>query len=79
MTSRSKAVLGMAAAAALLSGCATDPYYDRYAYNDGYYSPGYYYERPAYSYYNAPAYYYPRYYSGPSVAFGLSYHTRRYR
>ena len=79
MTSRSKMLLGLAAAAALLSGCATDPYYNGYAYNEGYYSPspGYYYDRPAYSYYNAPAYYYPRYYvAPPSVQFGFSYGRR---
>ena len=78
MTSRSKTLLALAAAAALLSGCATGPYYDGYAYNDGYYTPDpYYYERPAYNYYRAPAYSYPpRYYVAPSVGFGFSYGRR---
>jgi hypothetical protein len=88
MTSRSKILLALAAAAAIMSGCATGPYYDSYnngyAYNDGYstpgystpgYSaPGYYYDGPTY-YYGPPAYYYPRYY-GPSIGFGFSYGRR---
>ncbi|HYC35016.1 MAG TPA: twin-arginine translocation signal domain-containing protein [Usitatibacter sp.] len=65
-----KALLGVAAAT-LLGGCATGPYYDDYAYNDGYY-----YDRPVTRYYD-PYYgptYYPRYYApGPSVGLSLSY------
>lgn len=78
MTSRSKTLLALAAAAALLSGCATGPYYDGYAYDDGYYyRDGYYYERPAYNYYPAPAYY-PRYQVAPSIGFGFSYGRHRH-
>ena len=67
-----KSALALAAAAALLGGCATGPYYDNYAYNETYY------DRPAYRYYDyGPAYYYPRYY-GPSVAFGLSFSNRHH-
>ena len=70
----------LAACAALLSGCATYGYDDRYAYNDGYYDRTYY-ERP-YAYYDyGPRYYYaPRYYAEPSVgfSFGFSRHWRRH-
>ena len=73
---KAKTLIGLAAAAALLSGCATYAYDDPYVYND---RPVYY-ERPAYGYYDYPAYY-PRYYAGPSVGFGLSFgrhwHHRR--
>ena len=82
MTSRSKILLGLAAAAALMSGCATDPYYNgyshdnSYAYNNGYYTrDGYYYDR-APTYYYSPGYY-PRYYvAPPSVSLGFSYGRR---
>jgi hypothetical protein len=73
-----KSLIAAAAGAALLSGCATDPYYydGSYAYNDG----SYYYDRPAYRYYGAvpPSYYYPRYYGPPvGLSFGYSYHRHR--
>ena len=77
MTSRSKSVLALAATAALLAGCATGPYYDSYGnhvYNDG----SYYYDRPAYRYYEGPAYYAPAPYVGPSVGFGIAYSNRGY-
>jgi hypothetical protein len=72
-----KSLIAVAAAgAALVSGCATDPYYyDSYAYNDGYYydRPAYYYDRPAYRYYGPT--YYPRYYAPPiGLSLGYSYH-----
>lgn len=88
MTSK-KSALALAAAAALLAGCATGPYYDRYAYADGTY-----YERPvnrdydyatayrdydyapAYRYYDYGPAYYPNYYFGPSLGFGLSFSNR---
>lgn len=64
----------LAGCAALVSGCATYPYDDYYAYDDRYY------ERP-YRYYDyGPSYYYgPRVYPPPSIGFGLSYHRWRYR
>ena len=73
-----KLLIGVAVSgAALLSGCATGPYYqDSYAYNDRYY-----YEQPApsYRYYAPPsAYYYPRYY-GPPVTLGFGYSYHKYR
>ena len=69
-----KSLLALAAAGALLTGCATGPYYDNYAYDETYYgTPGYrYYD------YGPPTAYYPRYY-GPSVGFGLSYGRSYYR
>ena len=78
-----KSLVALAAGgAALLSGCATGPYYydNAYAYNDRYY-----YDRPApapepyYDYGPRPySYYYPRYYGPPiGLSFGYSYH--RYR
>jgi hypothetical protein len=80
MTSQSRTILALAAAAALLGGCATGPYYDsygNYVYNDA--PPPYYYERPAPRYYEAPPYYapyYSPYYYGPSVGFGFSFSNR---
>ena len=82
MTSQSKSIMALAAAAALLGGCATGPYYDsygNYVYNDA--PPPYYYERPAPRYYEAPPYYapppyYSPYYYGPSVGFGFSFSNR---
>jgi len=73
----SKSLLALAAAAALLGGCATYPYpYDTYGYNDGYA----YGERPVYreyppypGYAYAPGYYYPRTYIAPSIGFSLGY------
>ena len=74
-----KTIVMLAAGALLLGGCATypDPYYDSYAYNDGYYQ-----ERPSYRYYGpsyAPSYYpAPRYYGPPvGLSFGYSYHRHR--
>jgi hypothetical protein len=73
-----KSLLGLAAAAALLGGCATGPYYDGYAYDDGYYH-----DRPAVRYYDYGygygPYAYPRYYAGPSVGLSLSYNRYRHR
>lgn len=87
MTSQSKSLLALAAAAALLSGCVAGPYpYGSYAYNDpNYYGNGSYdpyYDRPApapapYGYYYGPTYY-PRYYAAPSIGFGFSYSNRGY-
>ena len=74
MVSR-KSLLAIAGAAALLAGCATDPYYDRYAYNDGTYV-----ERPVVRYYDEPGYYpyyYPRYY-GPAVGLSFSFSNHGY-
>ena len=66
-----------AACAAVLAGCASDPYYydqpyysGRYAYND------YYYPRSGYWY--GPGYYYGPSYYGPSLSFGLAYSDHRY-
>ena len=86
MTPR-KPLIGLAASALLLGGCATGPYYtgpyeERYAYDDGRYyerpADPYYYDRPAYRYYDP---YYPYYY-GPTFGFGLSFsnlgHWRRH-
>ena len=39
----SKSILALAAAATLLAGCATDPYYDNYGYGPTYYPRSYYY------------------------------------
>lgn len=76
-----KLLLAVAAGAALLGGCATDPYYyDSYAAYDGRYDDRYYYDRPATRYYTpAPSYYaYPRYYGPPiGLSFGYSYHRHR--
>jgi hypothetical protein len=74
----SKLILALAATAALLAGCATDPYYDNYNYAS---DDGYYYGRPAYpSYGYGPAYYPPHYYSGPRIGFGIGYSSGwRYR
>lgn len=59
-----KTVLATAAAAALLGGCATGPYYqDGYGYGPGYYN-GY-----------GPAYYSPGYLE-PSVGLGITYIDR---
>jgi hypothetical protein len=72
-----KFLIGVAVAgAALLSGCATGPYYDTYAYDSPYYEQ----PAPAYRYYGAPGYYYPypRYY-GPPVTLGFGYSYHRYK
>ena len=73
MTRSRKALVGLAATVALLSGCAIDPYHDRYAYYDGTY------DRPVTRYYEYdPLYYpgyYPRYY-GPTLGFSFSYSNR---
>jgi hypothetical protein len=55
------AVLGTVAVA----GCASDPYYDNYAYYDRYTytQPGYTYYSPRYYSYTPGYYYGPRYYS----------------
>ena len=56
------------AAALLVAGCASDPYYGSY---------GYYYERP---YYDPPAYYYYDYgypyYYGPSIGGSIYFNYR---
>ena len=84
-----KPMLALAAAAALLAGCATGPYYDNYnyAYGDGSYygqpTDNYYYppSGPVYRY--GPAYYpspyYSPYYVAPSVGFGITYSSRGHR
>ena len=89
-----KSMLALAAAAALLAGCATGPYYDNnYAYGDGSYynrpadnyynrpADNYYYAppAPAYRYGYAPGYYTSPYYAAPSVGFGITYSNRGYR
>jgi len=64
-TSR-KLLLGAATLAVVaVAGCASDPYYDHYAYHDryAYVSPGYTYYTPAPRYYSYGYYYGPRYYS----------------
>lgn len=67
-------LLGLAAGALTLAGCATDGYYyDSYGYNDGYY-----YDRPTYRYYGPTTYYGPRYYN-PPVGLSLGYSYHRYR
>jgi hypothetical protein len=70
-----KVLLGAVLGAAVLGGCATDPYYRDYAYNE---SPTYY-RSYSYSdpYYSAPYYYGRPYYYGPSVGLGFSYHRWR--
>ena len=81
-----KFLIGVAVAgAALLSGCATGPYYDNYGYNAPYNAPYYeqpapYYQQPApsYRYYGYPSYSYPRYY-GPPVTLGFGYSYHRYK
>ena len=55
-----KTLFAAAAAALLLGGCATGPYYGGYGYGYDYYGYG-------------PAYYDPVY-VGPSVGFGYSYY-----
>ncbi|MGZ5037294.1 MAG: hypothetical protein ACXWG1_05125 [Usitatibacter sp.] len=59
MTISKKCMLAVVGSAALLSACATDPYYDN-AYGPGY--PGYEYG------YDGPGYY-----AGPAVGFGLTF------
>ena len=61
-----KALLALAAAATMLGGCATYPYDDPYAYNQGYYR----------DYYGNTYYTPPSYYTGPSVGFGITYTDR---
>jgi hypothetical protein len=62
-----KWLFAAAAGTALLAGCATDPYYNGYGYNDPAYGyPGYRYGNPGYGYYVAP----------PTVEFGLTYSDR---
>lgn len=63
-----KTLLAALACAALVGGCAVNPYYAGY---------GYYYGAPyAYGYDYAPYYYAPGYYYGPSV--GFSYYSGGY-
>jgi hypothetical protein len=69
-THRKAALLATLAGAALLAGCATDPYYDNYGHGYGGYGYNYGYESPMYY---GPAY------VGPSVGLGLSYYDRDYR
>lgn len=61
-----KTLLAALAGAALLSGCATGPYYDEYGYGYGYdaYGP---------NYYGYPGY------AGPSIGLGFTYSDRDYR
>ena len=69
-----KSVLTLAAAGALLAGCATGPYYDSYSYDDGYY-----YDRPVTRYYEpAPPAYYAPYYVGPSIGLGFTFGGHRH-
>jgi hypothetical protein len=64
-----KSLLAVAAAAALLAGCASDPY----TYSDVYYDGAYRYDYPTYRYYSyAPGYYV----APPVVSFGLVYRDR---
>ena len=78
-----KSVLALAGAALLAGGCATGPYYDQYAYNEG----GTYYERPVYRddvpvyryYDHGPAYsYYSPFYYGPTIGLGFSFSNRHH-
>ena len=75
-----KVVLALAGAALLLGGCATGPYYDRYAYNEGTYydRPVYRDDVPVYRHYDyGPAYsYYSPYYVAPSFGLGFSWSSR---
>jgi hypothetical protein len=77
MTSRKW--LGIAAAAAVLGGCADYPYaYNDNTYYDNYPNRSY----PSYSYYRDYPYYpygyAPGYYVAPSLSFGYSYSSRPY-
>jgi hypothetical protein len=78
-----KTLVALVACAGALAGCATDPYYDRYAYessaygartyDDRYYDERYV-EAPRYRYYDGPVYYTPYpYYVAPSVGFSFGY------
>lgn len=78
-----RALIGLGAAALLLGGCATGPYYgERYAYDDGRYydrPADVYYERPARYYDYSPSYYspyYSPYYYGPTIGLGFSFSHR---
>ena len=73
MKTQRKAILAALAGAALLAGCATDPYYDNYGY--GYSGYNYGYANPSYY---GPSYYGPAYVA-PSVGLGLSYQDYDYR
>jgi hypothetical protein len=82
MTTR-KALLGLAAAALLLGGCATPYYGPQYAYDDGRYNERpvpdtYANSTPVYPYYGPSYYPYYPYYYGPSVSFGLAFSNRGY-
>lgn len=80
-----KSLLALAGCAVALAGCATDPYYDRYAYESSSYgAPGdRYAEAPASRYYDyGPSYYtpyyapyYAPYYVAPSIGFSFGYST----
>ena len=73
MNTSRKLLLGAATLAVVaVAGCASDPYYDNYAYQDryaytapAYTTPGYTYYAPAPRYYSYGYYYGPRYYSNP--------------
>ena len=61
-TSRKLLLAAVAVGVVGVAGCASDPYYDNYAYYDrySYNNPGYTYYTPrtySYGYYNGPRYY----------------------